>query len=126
MSIKCENERGFDDFLARHHDIESDTSSRRSDTSSRRSDTSSRRSDNAPEGGSALLSCGSGGAGPLAMISTPLSRPIPVASVSIDTSRLCNPRILLTFTSLIVLPAWLPSRKAELIPPNLPPVQIEG
>lgn len=60
---------------------------------------------NAPEPGRALLNVGSGGAGPLPIISTPLSRPIPVASVSIDTSCMCNPKILLTFTSLISLPA---------------------
>jgi hypothetical protein len=39
------------------------------------------------------------------IISTPLSRPIPVASVSIDTGNMCNPKVLLTFTSIISLPA---------------------
>src|SRR5471030_546734 len=62
---------------------------------------------NAPDAGKALLSCGSGGIGPMPIISTPLSRPIPVASVSIDTSRLCNPKVLLTFTCLICLPATI-------------------
>lgn len=60
---------------------------------------------NAPEPGRALLNVSTGGAGPLAVISTPLSRPIPVVSVSIDTSNMCNPKVLLTFTSLISLPA---------------------
>lgn len=57
-----------------------------------------------PEPGRALLNVGSGGIGPMPIISTPLSRPIPVASVSIDTTNLCNPKVLLTFTSLICLP----------------------
>ena len=102
MNILSENERGFENSI---------TSCRRRNSENERdfenSLTSSRRSNNAPEGGRALLSCGSGGAGPFPIISTQLSRPIPVASVSIDTSRLCNPRILLTFTSLIVLPATI-------------------
>ncbi|EKQ56359.1 MULTISPECIES: DUF4489 domain-containing protein [unclassified Clostridium] len=59
---------------------------------------------NAPEPGRALLNVGSGGVGPLPIISTPLSRPIPVVSVSIDTSNMCNPKVLLTFTSIISLP----------------------
>lgn len=59
----------------------------------------------APEPGRALLNVGSGGIGPMPIISTPLSRPIPVASVSIDTSNMCNPKVLLTFTSIIALPA---------------------
>jgi hypothetical protein len=63
-----------------------------------------RNYNHAPEPGRALLNVGSGGAGPLPIISTPLSRPIPVASVSIDTSKMCNPKVLLIFTSLISLP----------------------
>lgn len=59
----------------------------------------------APEPGRALLNVGSGGIGPMPAISTPLSRAIPVASVSLDTSNMCNPKVLLTFTSIIVLPA---------------------
>lgn len=59
----------------------------------------------APEPGRALLNVGSGGIGPMPIISTPLSRPIPVASVSLDTSNMCNPKVLLTFTSIISLPA---------------------
>ena len=91
MSIKCANERGFDDFLARHQNTESDTSSR--------------RSNNAPEGGKALLSCGSGGIGPMSTSSEHCCSPIQVASVSIDTSRLFSPRVLLTFSCIIGLPA---------------------
>ena len=104
MSIKCENERGFDDFLARHRNTENERGSENFLTTS---DTSCRRHNNAPEPGRALLSCGSGGIGPMPIISTPLSRPIPVASVSINTSNMINPKILLTFTSLIVLPATI-------------------
>lgn len=71
----------------------------------RRGNRVSCRTDNrSPEPGRALLNVGSGGAGPLPIISTPLSRPIPVASVSIDTSNMCNPKVLLIFTSLISLP----------------------
>ena len=69
--------------------------------------TSRRCHNNSPEPGRALLSCGSGGIGPMPIISTPLSRPIPVASVSIDTTNMCNPKVLLTFTSLICLPATI-------------------
>ena len=68
---------------------------------------SCRNFNRAPEPGRAILACGSGGAGPLPMVSTQLSRPIPVASVSIDTTNMCNPKILLTFTALIVLPATI-------------------
>lgn len=62
---------------------------------------------NSPEPGRALLNVGSGGIGPMPVISTPLSRPIPVASVSIDTTNMCYPKVLLTFTSLISLPATI-------------------
>lgn len=65
------------------------------------------RYNNAPEPGGSILSVGTGGTGPFPIISTPLSRPIPVASVSINTGRLCNPKVLLTFTSLICLPATI-------------------
>jgi hypothetical protein len=84
MNILCENERGYE------------------------------YSDNRPyypaynsgqEPGRAILNVGCGGVGPLPIISTPISRPIPVASVSIDTSCMCNPKVLLTFTSIISLPA---------------------
>jgi hypothetical protein len=57
------------------------------------------------EPGRAILNVGCGGIGPMPIISTPLSRPIPVASVSVDTTCMCNPKVLLTFTSLICLPA---------------------
>lgn len=65
---------------------------------------SCRNYNHAPEPGRALLNVGSGGAGPFPTLSTQLSRPIPVASVSIDTSNMCNPKVLLIFTSLISLP----------------------
>lgn len=61
----------------------------------------------APEPGRALLNVGSGGIGPMPIISTPLSRPIPVASVSINTRNMCNPKVLLTFTSIISLPVGI-------------------
>ena len=86
MNNKSENERGYE-YYDNHP--------------------SCRIYNNSPEPGRALLSCGSGGIGPMPIISTPLSRPIPVASVSINTSRLCNPKVLLTFTSLICLPATI-------------------
>lgn len=57
-----------------------------------------------PEPGEALLSCGSGGVGPLPIINTVLSRPLPVVSTSLDTTRMCSPRVLLTFTGQINLP----------------------
>lgn len=59
------------------------------------------------EPGRAILNVGCGGVGPLPIISTPLSRPIPVASVSIDTSGMCNPKVLITFTGIISLPATI-------------------
>ncbi|MDD3242061.1 MAG: DUF4489 domain-containing protein [Bacilli bacterium] len=104
------NERGFENFLANnHHNCRRYNSENELDSENflTTSDTSSRRTGNSPEPGRALLSCGSGGIGPMPIISTHLSRPIPVASVSIDTSRLCNARVLLTFTSLICLPATI-------------------
>lgn len=102
MNIICENELGFENSIAncRHRDFEDVLGSEVSTTSRRCRNTS-------PEPGRSLLSCGAGGVGPLPMISTQLSRPIPVASVSIDTTNMCNPKILLTFTCLIVLPATI-------------------
>lgn len=85
MSIICENERGSEYYDNRPY-------------------CSNRPYYNAPEPGKALLNVGSGGIGPMPIISTPLSRPIPVASVSIDTTNLCYPKVLLIFTSLICLP----------------------
>ena len=99
MNIICDNELGFETSL---------TSCRRRDSENTLDTNTSRRCHHqSPEPGRALLSCGSGGVGPLPILSTQLSRPIPVASVSIDTTNMCNPRILLTFTSLIVLPATI-------------------
>ena len=104
MSMRCENERGLETFLAKHCNTENELDRENTLTTS---DTSSRRFNDSPAPGKSILSCGAGGIGPMPIISTPLSRPIPVASVSIDTSRLRNPRILLTFTSLIILPATI-------------------
>ena len=99
MNIICDNELGFETSL---------TSCRRNDCENTLDTNTSRRCHHhSPEPGRSLLSCGSGGVGPLPILSTQLSRPIPVASVSIDTTNMCNPRILLTFTSLIVLPATI-------------------
>jgi hypothetical protein len=113
MNIICENELGFENSLAncRRHDFD-DVQGTETSVTSRRcndtSDTSTRRCHHgSPEPGRSLLSCGAGGAGPFPIISTPLSRPIPVASVSIDTTNMCNPRVLLTFTSIIILPATI-------------------
>lgn len=61
----------------------------------------------APEPGRALLNVGSGGIGAMPIISTPLSRPIPVTSVSINTRNMCNPKVLLTFTGIIALPVGI-------------------
>jgi hypothetical protein len=57
-----------------------------------------------PEPGKALLRCATGGVGPLPIITTALARPIPVVSVTLDTTKLCNPSVLLTFTGQINLP----------------------
>jgi len=83
MSTKFENERGYE-YYDNHP--------------------SCRIYNNSPEPGKALLSCGSGGIGPMPKSSEHSSNPIQVASVSIDTSRLCNPRVLLNFTCVIGLP----------------------
>lgn len=87
MNILCDNEC----------DYESRSNSRRRNSCC----------NNSPEPGRALLACGSGGAGPLPIISTPISRPIPVASVSIDTRRMQDPKVLLSFNALISLPATI-------------------
>lgn len=101
MNILSENELGFENSLAncRHRNLED---VRGTDTSL--TTTTRRCHHTSPEPGRCLLSCGSGGIGPMPIISTQLSRPIPVASVSIDTTNMCNPKVLLTFTCLIVLP----------------------
>lgn len=57
---------------------------------------------NSPEPGRALLNVNNSGIEPTTII-PPLSSPIPVVSVSIDTTNMCNPKVLLTFTSLICL-----------------------
>jgi hypothetical protein len=57
-----------------------------------------------PEPGKALLNCSTGGVGPLPIISTVLARPIPVVSVTLDTTKVCSPVVLLTFTGQVNLP----------------------
>ena len=104
MSMRCENERGLETFLAKHCNTENERDTENSVTTC---DTSRRCHNYSPEPGRSILNVGSGGIGPMPIISTPLSRPIPVASVSIDTINMCNPKILLTFTALIVLPATI-------------------
>lgn len=66
-----------------------------------------KRCKDAPEGGKALLRCGSGAAGPLPILGSAgliPTTPIPVGSVSIDTRNLCNPTVLITVTALINTP----------------------
>lgn len=57
-----------------------------------------------PRPGEAILRCSTGGLGPLPIINTVLSRPLPVVSVNVDTTRMCNPSVLLTFTGQVNLP----------------------
>ncbi|WP_026887807.1 DUF4489 domain-containing protein [Clostridium beijerinckii] len=101
MNIICENERDYDCCDNRPSYTYSDNRPSYTYSDNR---PSCRCYNRAPEPGRALLNVGSGGVGPLPIISTPLSRPIPVASVSIDTTNMCNPKVLLTFTSIISLP----------------------
>lgn len=56
------------------------------------------------EGTKVVLNAATGGAGPLPVITTLLADPISVVSVTLDADKLCNPSILLTFTSIISLP----------------------
>lgn len=103
MNIICEDERGsriFDNHPCRRHRCSSQALS-----SEVLSSSTSCRTFNHPEPGRALLNVGTGGVGPMPMITTPMSRPIPVASVSIDTTNMCHPKVLLTFSSIISLPA---------------------
>lgn len=50
------------------------------------------------------LNSASGGAGPFPLITTLLSDPIPVVNVTIDTTAMRSPVILLNYTSIISLP----------------------
>ena len=62
------------------------------------------------EGGKSILRCGCANAGPLPILGTQgliPSLPIPVGSVSIDTSNLCKPSVLVTANLLINTPAAL-------------------
>lgn len=68
---------------------------------------SSSRDCGAQEGGKAILKCGSANCGPLPILGTQgliPSLPIPVGSVNIDTSSLCNPSVLVTANLLINTP----------------------
>lgn len=63
-----------------------------------------------PEAGKAILKCGAANAGPLPILGTQgliPALPIQVGSVTIDTSKLCNPSILITANLLINTPAAL-------------------
>jgi hypothetical protein len=64
-----------------------------------------------PSPGDAILRCCSGGAGPLPIINTTLSMPIPIVSVSIDTTPMSDPILVLTFIGQINL---LPSMSVNL------------
>ena len=66
-----------------------------------------------PEPGRALLKCGRGAAGPLPALTTGLllggSNAINVGSVTIDTTELCNPTVLLNFNIIISAPVAIAS-----------------
>lgn len=49
-----------------------------------------------------VLNSSTGGAGPLAAVA--LTTPLPIVSVTIDADCVCDPSVLLTFTTLIVVP----------------------
>jgi hypothetical protein len=51
-----------------------------------------------------VLNASTGGAGPLPIITTLLAEPIPVVSVTVDTSKFSEPDILLHFTGIVSLP----------------------
>jgi hypothetical protein len=51
-----------------------------------------------------VLNASTGGAGPLPIITTLLADPIPVVSVTINTSKFREPDILLHFTGIVSLP----------------------
>jgi hypothetical protein len=53
------------------------------------------------------LNASTGGAGPLPIITTLLANPINVVDVTIDTTGMRNPVVLLTFTSVISLPVGI-------------------
>ena len=103
MNIICESERGSE-VINNRPCRRFRNSSQELSSEVLASDTSCRRTFDHPEPGRALLNVGNGGIGPMATISTQLSSPINVVSVSIDTTNMCNPKVLLTFTALICLP----------------------
>ncbi len=53
------------------------------------------------------LNASTGGAGPLPIITTLFSAPINVVDVTIDTGRMRDPAVLLTFSSIISLPVGI-------------------
>ncbi len=53
------------------------------------------------------LNAATGGAGPLPVFTTLLANPITVVDVTIDTRKMRNPVVLLTYTSIINLPAGI-------------------
>ncbi len=55
------------------------------------------------------LNASSGGAGPFPIITTLLADPIPVVDVTIDTSGMRSPNILLNYTSTVCLPVGIAS-----------------
>ncbi|MBW6409515.1 DUF4489 domain-containing protein [Clostridium weizhouense] len=57
--------------------------------------------------GKAILKANTGGVGPLPVLTTQLIKDLPVTSVTIDTSKLKDPSVLLTFTSQINMTAEL-------------------
>ncbi len=64
-----------------------------------------RNSNHRPEeNNSVALAAATGGAGPLPIITTLFSEPIPVVSVTLDADQLRNPSILLHFTGIVSLP----------------------
>ena len=61
-----------------------------------------------PKPGKVAVSCGCGAAGPLPILDlagASIRNPYPVASVTVDTRNLKNPKVLIHFTSLINAPA---------------------
>jgi len=53
------------------------------------------------------LNASTGGAGPLPVITTLFAQPISVVDVTIDTSGMNRPAVLLTFTSIVSLPVGI-------------------
>ncbi len=62
------------------------------------------RTNNSGSGNKVRLNASTGGAGPLPIINTLFADPIAVVDVTIDTSGMQRPFVLLSFTSIISLP----------------------